>query len=382
MFCDKITEKVNLRKEKSQYRTRVVRQSLLDNTNAILFSGNDYLGLANHPRVVKAFTQAAERYGIGSTASPMVVGYHTPHRDLEMALADFLGFARVVLFSCGYMANLGVVSGLCDRHDTVFLDRICHASSIDAVQLSGATLKRYRHMDVAHLKEQLQDVSTRKLIISEGIFGMDGDIAKVAELSLLAREVGAGLLIDDAHGIGILGKQGRGVLSHYGLPSSSVDVYLGAFGKAFGAFGAFVAGNENMIDGLMQLARPYMFSTSMPPAIPASVLAGLQVLQEETWRHETLQNNIHYFRKKAAEYALPVLPSITPIQVFMVGDALEAERLGALLKTKGVLVSVIRPPTVPENTSRLRISLNVSHTYQDIDRVCAALGELVRDSVA
>lgn len=376
MFDDFIKEKIAVKKEKTQYRTRVVKQGLFQRADTLFFSGNDYLGLANHPAVVNAFAAAAKTYGVGSTASPMLVGYHEPHHALEEAIAEFLGFPRALIFSCGYMANLGVLSALCGRHDTIFLDRIGHASSIDAVKLSGAKLKRYRHADVAHLSERLQGVAQRRLIVTEGVFGMDGDLAPIPELSALAKKTASGFIVDDAHGFGIIGNGGRGVLSHFSLPTDSVDVYLATFGKAFGSYGAFAAGSEVMIDGLVQLARPYMFTTAMPPAIPASVLAGLQVLKEEPWRHSALSDVIAYFTKGARERRLPVLPSTTPIQVFMVGECVDAEKAGKLLSAQGILVSVIRPPTVPNNTSRLRISLNVSHTHDDLDRLLDALQAL------
>lgn len=376
MLVERLRKKVKVRKKKKLYRTRVVRQRLLDKPDSLLFSGNDYLGLATHPKVVTAFAGAARQYGIGSTASPLLVGYHEPHYELENTLAEFLGFPKVLLFSCGYMANIGVISALCNRHDTVYSDRIAHASMLDAVKLSGAKLTRYPHVDMVRLETLLSKEVGSAFIVSEGVFGMDGEVAPVPVLSHLAREYDKPLLIDDAHGFGILGKGGRGVLSHFNLQTTSVDAYLATFGKAFGAYGAFVAGSEEMIDAMVQLARSYMFSTALPPAISASVCAGLQVLALEPERHAELAKRVSYFTECAKQLDLPVLPSRTPIQVFMVGDAHEAELLGNELKARGLMVSVIRPPTVPEGTSRLRISLNVSHTNADLDRLLSALVDL------
>ncbi len=533
-----------------QYRRRAVVDGpqgtaiVIDGTRYLSFCSNDYLGLANHPRMIAALKEGADQYGAGSGASHLVTGHQRPHHELEEALAEFTQRPRALLFSTGYMANLGVVAALAGRGDTVFEDRLNHASLLDAGLLSGARLRRYAHNDVDDLARRLgakensrhppptpspprpaarlpsdllqhardlrhgatdaeqllwQCLRNRRLagvkfrhqhpighyiadfyceehslvieldggqhsaqqaydeqrtafmhkrgltvlrywnnqvlgeteavieaiwnqlvrhrptpsppaplprageggespspvngrrdgdegvehgdepdtgttlILTDGVFSMDGDLAPLPQLADVARRHDAWLMVDDAHGLGVLGAHGRGIVEHYGLDHAAVPILIGTLGKALGSFGAFVAGSEDLIEYLIQRARPYIYTTALPPAVAHATLASLRLVQEENWRREHLHALIARFRRGAAQLGVDLPPSATPIQPLLLGDSVSALAASAALRERGIYVTAIRPPTVPAGTARLRITLSAAHSVADIDRLLAAL---------
>lgn len=346
------------------------------------FSSNDYLGLASHPEVVQACKKGLEQYGVGSGAAQLLGGYSYAHHALEEELAAFLGYERVLLFSTGYMANLGVITSLFNkrRDKHIFVDRLSHASIIDGGCSVGTNFKRYQHLDTQHLERILAKTNSKyKLISSEGVFGMDGDLAPLSKLSAIARENNSWLMIDDAHGIGFLGEQGRGSLSYHNLLIEDVQILVGTFGKAFGTFGAFVAGSDIIIESLIQFARTYIYTTALSPAIVQATRASLKLLQDENWRREHLVSLIKKFKQGAQQLNLPLLPSITPIQSIIIGNVACASAVALRLKQLGILVALVRPPTVPINTSRLRISLNANHTEKEIDYLLDMVSKVIAE---
>ncbi len=368
------------REQARLYRRRQVLQSpqgidvVVNGKRFINFSSNDYLGLANHPKVIEALAEGAHKWGAGSGAAHLVSGHSNPHHALEEELAEFTGRSRALLFSTGYMANLGVVSALIGRGDTVFEDRLNHASLIDAGVLSRAKLKRYAHADVADLTEKLAGIdSGARLVVTDGVFSMDGDLAPLPELTHACRDQDAWLMVDDAHGLGTVGEGGRGCLEHFKLDSDAVPILVGTLGKAFGTFGAFVAGSEALIESLIQLARSYVYTTALPPAVAEATRTSLRLIQTETWRREKLHELIRRFRQGASELALPLMRSFTPIQPLLLGETERALMVSERLREQGFLISAIRPPTVPEGTARLRITFSAEHDNAHVDQLLTAL---------
>lgn len=348
---------------------------VVDGRPMLSFCSNDYLGLANHPEVIAALRRGTERWGVGSGAAHLVNGHSAAHEALEAELADFTGRPRALLFSTGYMANLGVISALAGRGDTIFEDRLNHASLLDGALLSRATLRRFPHRDVAAL-ERIAGNDPPRLIATDGVFSMDGDLAPLPELARAARETGAWLLVDDAHGLGVLGRGGRGTLDHLGLDTEQVPILMGTLGKAFGTFGAFVAASEGLIETLIQRARSYIYTTAGPPALAEATRASLAIVRREDWRRERLQTLIERLRQGTAQLGLPLADSITPIQPLVAGTSSRALVWSRALETAGILVTPIRPPTVPEGTARLRITLSAAHEEADVDRLLEALATL------
>ena len=368
------------RRRQQRYRQRATVDSpsgatvTVDGRACRNFCSNDYLGLANHPDVVAALRAGAEHYGAGSGASHLVCGHQRPHQELEEALAEFTGRERALLFSTGYMANLGAVSALVGRGDTVLEDRLNHASLLDAGLLSGARFRRYAHADADDLGAKLGDGRGRQLVVTDGVFSMDGDAAPLAELADMCEEQGAGLMVDDAHGLGVLGEHGGGLVETTGL-NERVPVLVGTLGKAFGTGGAFVAGDEALIETLIQFARTYIYTTALPPAVAAATLKSLELARGEAWRREHLQTLIRRFREDAAERGYELLPSATPIQPLLVGDDETALHISDRLREQGFLVTAIRPPTVPEGTARLRVTLSAAHEEADVKALLEALDQ-------
>jgi len=362
------------------YRTRRIIESpqgtelTLGERRVLSFCSNDYLGLANHPAVINALRKGAERWGVGSGAAHLVSGHSRAHHDLEEELADFCGRERALLFSTGYMANVGVISALTDKHDTIFEDKLNHASLIDGAQFSDAALKRFPHADMQRLAAQLNDVKPNQaMIASDGVFSMDGDIAPLTELVSLSEKHQAMLMIDDAHGFGVLGEHGGGCAEHFKLDQNQLPVLVGTLGKAFGTFGAFVAGSEALIEYLIQSARSFIYTTALPPAIAEATRVSLKLLQQENWRREQLQTLIKRFRDSAQQLGLQLMPSITPIQPIVIGEAQAAVNISEHLLAQNILVPAIRPPTVPKGSARLRITFSATHTEQQVDRLLDAL---------
>lgn len=348
---------------------------LVDGQRLLAFCSNDYLGLANHPEVIATMQQGAAKWGVGGGASHLVIGHSTPHHELEEALAEFTGRPRALLFSTGYMANLAAVTALVGQGDTVLEDRINHASLLDAGLLSGARFSRYLHNDAASLASRLDKATGNTLVVTDGVFSMDGDLADLPALCAAAKAKNAWLLVDDAHGFGPLGATGGGIVEHFGLGVGDVQVLVGTLGKAFGTAGAFVAGSEGLIETLIQFARPYIYTTSQPPAVACATLKSLQLLRTESWRREHLNKLIARFRQGAAEIGLSLMDSATPIQPIMIGDSARAMRLSVLLRERGLLVTAIRPPTVPAGSARLRVTLSAAHSEAQLERLLQVLAE-------
>lgn len=352
----------------------------VDGEDVLSFASNDYLGLANHPELIAAAQQAAKCHGVGAGASHLLTGHHALHHQLEQQLAKFVGLPSALLFSTGYMANLGVLSALLGRDGIIFADRLNHASLLDAALLTRARHVRYPHLDLAALARRLAASDAKvKLIATDAVFSMDGDIAPLPELIALAKQHGAWLYVDDAHGFGVLGRAGQGSLEyHYpdGLPELPFLIYMATLGKAAGVAGAFVAGSQTLIEWLLHKARTYVYTTAMPPLLAAAAARSLALIQTEGWRRERLTRLIA--RLKAGVVGLPwrLLPSNTPVQPLLVGDNASALQLAEGLRARGILCPAIRPPTVPEGTARLRISLSAAHSEADVDRLIAALHEL------
>jgi len=383
-----LKQELDQRKANHLYRSRKVLESaqsvepIIDGKKVLSFCSNDYLGLANHPDVIQCFKKAADQYGVGSGSAHLVSGHSAEHHALEEELAEFMGTERALLFSTGYMANLGVVSALCDRHSEIYEDKLNHASLLDAALLSRAKRFRFPHLDTNNLEQRLSDsdysnkTTTNKFIISDGVFSMDGDLAPLDRLVSLAENSNATLMIDDAHGIGVLGKKGKGIVEHFGLVSKQVPVLVGTLGKAFGTAGAFVAGSEYLIETLIQKSRSYIFTTAMPAAVAAATRKSLKIVEEEHWRREKLQNLINLFRKGANELGYELIDSVTPIQPIIIGSSKKALNLSEKLLEKNILISAIRPPTVAEGTARLRVTFSATHTEKHVNKLLAVLDEL------
>jgi 8-amino-7-oxononanoate synthase len=350
----------------------------VDGKQLLAFCSNDYLGLANHPQVVEAWRAGGRRWGVGGGASHLVLGHIQPHHQLEEALAEFTGRPRALLFSTGYMANLGAVTALLGKGDTVLHDRLNHASLLDAGLLSGARFSRYRHNDPDSLVARLDSAKGHTLVVTDGVFSMDGDLADLPRLCAEARRRQAWVMVDDAHGFGVLGSTGGGITEHFALTADRVQVLVGTLGKAFGTAGAFVAGSEELIETLVQFARPYIYTTSQPPALACATLKSLELLRAESWRRERLRCLIQHFRAGAASLALELMNSDTPIQPLLIGDSVRAVALSQSLREQGILVTAIRPPTVPAGGARLRITLSADHELAQIDRLLEALARSLK----
>ncbi|MCO7518889.1 MULTISPECIES: 8-amino-7-oxononanoate synthase [unclassified Pseudomonas] len=363
------------------YRQRPLLESpqgpevVVDGQPLLAFCSNDYLGLANHPEVIKAWRDGAERWGVGGGASHLVIGHSTPHHQVEEALAELTGRPRALLFSTGYMANLGAITALVGQGDTVLQDRLNHASLLDGGLLSGARFSRYLHNDPASLASRLDKASGNTLVVTDGVFSMDGDCADLPALAEVARARGAWLMVDDAHGLGTLGANGGGLVEHHGLGLEDVPVLIGTLGKACGTSGAFVAGSEALIEALVQFARPYIYTTSQPPALACATLKALALLRRESWRREHLAALIGQFREGAEQIGLTLMDSHTAIQPILVGDAGRAMALSRMLRERGLLVTAIRPPTVPAGSARLRVTLSAAHSEAQVQLLLNALAE-------
>jgi 8-amino-7-oxononanoate synthase len=353
-------------------RHRVAGEDLL------AFCSNDYLGLAGHPRVVEAFTAAAREWGVGSGASHLVSGHCREHHALEEELAAFTGRERALLFSTGYMANLAVVTALLGRGDQVFMDRLNHASLLDAGLASGARFARYPHADAAALVARLarDDRGGRTMVATDGVFSMDGDLAPLAGLAAACRARGAWLFVDDAHGLGVLGATGRGALEEAGLDAEDVPILMGTLGKALGTFGAFVAGSEALVETLLQTGRTYVYTTALPPAVAAATRESLRVLDDEPWRRARVLDNVAHFRREASGLGLRLMDSSTPIQPVVLGSEAASVAASDALRAHGLWVPAIRPPTVPSGSARLRITFSAAHQTSDVDRLLEALAAL------
>jgi 8-amino-7-oxononanoate synthase len=340
----------------------------------INFSGNDYLGLSSHETVINAAKSALDTFGFGSGASQLVSGYTTLHKQLEEALAAKTGRDRALVFSTGYMANQAIINSLMGRGDLVVGDRFNHASMIDAAMISRASFKRYPHCDTGVLTTLLnQHNKGKKMIVTDTVFSMDGDIAPLAELSAIGKQHEAILVVDDAHGFGVLGKNGCGTLEEQGLDQSDVPLMMATFGKALGGFGAFVAGDDDLIEALIQTSRTLIYTTAPPPAIAAAAMAAIELLETESWRRTKLRELITQFIHGARERGIPLSGSATAIQPIILGSAEAALNASQYLFEQGFWIAPIRPPTVPPGTSRLRVTLSAGHEPAQVDSLLESL---------
>jgi 8-amino-7-oxononanoate synthase len=356
-------------------------EMLIDGKPVLSFASNDYLGLAAHPRVVDATTQGVLQWGVGAGASEYLGGHFPPHHDLETRLAEFVGAEKALHFATGYMANIGIVPALTGRGDAIFADKLNHASLIDAVRLSLAFNHRYPHLDLHVLEGQLSANRARhRLILTDAVFSMDGDIAPLPELLELAERHDAWLLVDDAHGLGVLGPQGRGTAAHFGLKPTGRLIVMGTLGKAAGVAGAFVGGDADIVDWLEQSARTAIYTTGVPPALAVALLESLKLIEAGDNLRAHLQTLIARLRAGLAPICARTgwhqPPSLTAIQPVVIGGNEEALAIADALLERGIWAPAIRPPTVPEGQARLRISLSASHGEMQIDELIAALTEV------
>lgn len=354
-------------------------ETSIDGKRLLSFCSNDYLGLANHPLIKQAFVDAVNEYGVGSGAAHLINGHSRLHERCEQRLAEFTGRDRALLFSTGYMANIAIASALLGRNDLIYQDKLNHASLIDSARLSAARLIRYRHNDLRQLEELLSEGrrDRRRLVMTDAVFSMDGDCADIDTLSRIAAEHDAWAMVDDAHGFGVLGERGAGLLEREGLNQQQLPILMATLGKAVGTAGAFVAGSEVLIETLIQQARPYIYTTASPPAIAAATLKSIDLIEGETWRRDKLNESIAYFRTQAESLDVELMPSQTAIQPLVIGDNHRALQLSEALFEQGIHVTAIRPPTVPVGSARLRVTLSAAHEREHIDRLIAKLKSLL-----
>ena len=373
-------ESAGLTRRRRMLESSCGRLVTVDGKKLLNFASNDYLGLASNPEISQALAVGAKQWGAGSGASHLVSGHLAPHEALEKEIAAFTGFPRALTFSTGYLANLAVTPSLAGRGDAVFADKLNHASLIDAMQqakANGAEVQRYPHNDMAALEKMLAaSTAAHKIIVSDTVFSMDGDLAPLPLLYALAEQYDAWLVLDDAHGFGVLGEQGKGSLAHFNLPSARRILLMGTLGKAAGVGGAFVAGSEIAIEYLLQKGRSYIFTTAQPPAIACALSKSLQLIQNGDALRANLNTRIRQLRDELTGLPLHLLPSITAIQPLIVGANEATVTLSKALWERGLWVPAIRPPTVPKGTARLRISLSAAHTAEDIETLSTALKEL------
>ena len=378
-----LSQDLTQRREQNLYRATRLAQSpqgpvmQIDGVEYLTFCSNDYLGLANHPALISAFQQAANEFGVGSGAAHLVNGHSVYHQKLEEELAEFTGRESAILFSTGYMANLGVITSLLNKQDAVFEDKWNHASLLDAGLLSGARFQRYLHNDIENLNARVQRTEARrKLIVTDGVFSMDGDTADLSALSHVAKQNDAWVMVDDAHGLGVLGKHGAGICEAQNQNQQDVQILMGTLGKGMGTAGAFVAGSKELIEYLTNFSRPYIYTTAMPASIAAATLTSLDIVKNEPQRREHLQALIKQFKTGANQLGLNLMASDTAIQPILIGDAQKALNISEKLKQQGIMVTAIRSPTVPVGSARLRVTLSAAHTSQQVNQLLDALAKL------
>lgn len=345
----------------------------LSGHTVILLASNDYLGLASHPDVVQAAIHATEQYGTGSGASRLVCGTLPPHEQLETALAVFKHTSSALIFGSGYLANLGIIPALIGKDGLILADRLCHASLIDGCRLSGADFRVYRHKDLDHLESRLKRRTANRpiLIVTDGLFSMDGDLAPLPELAALATRFGAMLYVDDAHGTGVMGPSGRGTLEHFGI-EQQIPFHMGTLGKAVGSSGAYIAGSADLIQYLINTCKPFIFTTAPPPSAAAAATAALAVIQNDTARRTRLWTNRDHLYTGLRRIGFRLTETVSPILPILVGEADKALAFAEHLLARGVYAPAIRPPTVPDATSRIRVTVTSEHTSQQLDAALAA----------
>ena len=379
-----LQDNLNKRSQQSLYRSRACinsscgAQLAVEGRSLHNFCSNDYLGLASHPDIARAFKQGIDHYGVGSGASHLISGHCKAHQLLEDQLAEFTNRPRALLFSSGYAANLGVINALVGRTDLVLEDYLNHASLLDGGLLSGAKFRRFKHCDRHDLQDKLAKLDgARKLVVTDGVFSMDGDRAPLEDLADISANHNAWLMVDDAHGFGVLGANGGGLVEHLNLSLDQVPILMGTLGKAFGTYGAFVAGSEALIETLIQFARSYIYTTALPPAVAVASSASLQLLQSQQWRRDKLNKLISRFRSGVSQIGLKLMESETAIQPILIEDNQQVLAIGEQLRNFGFMVGTIRPPTVPVGQARIRITLSAGHSEQQVDALVDALDQCI-----
>ena len=379
-----LQDNLNKRSQQSLYRSRACinsscgAQLAVEGRSLHNFCSNDYLGLASHPDIARAFKQGIDHYGVGSGASHLISGHCKAHQLLEDQLAEFTNRPRALLFSSGYAANLGVINALVGRTDLVLEDHLNHASLLDGGLLSGAKFRRFKHCDRHDLQDKLAKLDgARKLVVTDGVFSMDGDRAPLEDLADISANHNAWLMVDDAHGFGVLGANGGGLVEHLNLSLDQVPILMGTLGKAFGTYGAFVAGSEALIETLIQFARSYIYTTALPPAVAVASSASLQLLQSQQWRRDKLNQLISRFRSGVSQIGLKLMESETAIQPILIEDNQQVLAIGEQLRNFGFMVGTIRPPTVPVGQARIRITLSAGHSEQQVDALVDALDQCI-----
>src|SRR3990167_3675424 len=343
--------------------------TVMNSRSYLSFCSSDYLGLSQHPKTIQAAKDAIDHYGAGSTGSNLLSGHTAIHQQLEEELAEFTGFDKVILFPSGYHANLAAISTLIKPSDNIFGDKEIHASLIDGCLLSRAKLQRYPHQDINKLNQLLVNNKIQnRWIITDGLFSMRGDLAPLPELIQLSKKYNSYLLVDDAHGIGCIGKEGRGTMEYFNVKASEITLLTASFAKSFGSCGGFIASSKNIIGHLIQFARPYIYSNALSAIHAASSLASLEIIKNEPWRRETLKELISYFKNCAQQLGIKLFPSETPLQIIPIGNSQKVIKVSEKLKQQGILVASMRPPTVPKNGDLLRMSLTTYHTKSNIQQ--------------
>lgn len=384
-FEKQLGTQLQLRKSDSQWRERLLLQSkqsaelVVDDSQLINFSSNDYLGLASNPSTVESVHQQLDCLGVGSGASHLVSGHHQIHQSLEIEVAKFLKRDSAVTFSTGYMANLGILQSLAKKGELIITDKLNHASLIDGAKLSNANSVRYQHCDMSALEKRLKSEAPQKWVVTDGVFSMDGDLAPLDKIAGLCQKYQANLIVDDAHGVGVVGEQGQGCAEFYNLDQNQLPVLMGTFGKALGGFGAFVTGSQQLTDYLVQFARPYIYTTATPAILAAANLHNLRLIKNDTSLMQRLKQNITKFKLLAEQAGLNLLASDTAIQPIVIGDSDKLVELNRQLIEAGYLVGAIRPPTVPVKTDRLRITLSAQHTEKQIKGLIEQLNSSIND---
>lgn len=384
-FEKQLGTQLQLRTSDSQWRERLLLQSkqsaelVVDDTKLINFSSNDYLGLASNLSTIESVHLQLDCLGVGSGASHLVSGHHQIHQTLEIEVAKFLNRDSAVTFSTGYMANLGILQSLAKKGDLIIADKLNHASLIDGAKLSNANSVRYQHCDMSALEKRLKSEAPQKWVVTDGVFSMDGDLAPLDKIAGLCQKYQANLIVDDAHGVGVVGEQGQGCAEFYNLDQNQLPVLMGTFGKALGGFGAFVTGSQQLTDYLVQFARPYIYTTAMPAILAAANLHNVRLIKNDTSLMQRLKQNITKFKLLAEQAGLNLLASDTAIQPIVIGDSDKLVELNRQLIEAGYLVGAIRPPTVPVKTDRLRITLSAQHTEKQIKGLIEQLNSSIND---
>ena len=378
-FESRLTDRLTDWRSRHLHREQLTLQSpqsvsvVVDDRSLSNFSSNDYLGLANTSDTINLIKEEFDDYGFGSGSSHLISGHNQVHQQLENALTDFFGRDSTLLFSSGYMANLALMQTLAQKGDLIIADKLNHASLIDGAILSAAETTRYAHCDLSSLEKRLQKSKQEKWVVTDSVFSMDGDIAPLDEVAKLCNKYSAHLIVDDAHGIGVLGQEGKGCIELFKFTHKEIPVLMGTFGKALGGYGAFVSGSRNLIEYLIQFARPYIYTTAMPAIIAAGNLKNLQLMNKQPELRKKLAKNISYFRAKCAEQGILLTDSITPIQPILIGHSERLLTINQLLRSNGILVGAIREPSVPKNGARLRVTLSASHSSNCIDNLITQL---------